>query len=898
MTHKRRRIVRSSTTAFALLFAVDGAGPVLAQSVIVTGEVLPGTVQTPHWTVGSELTVGDTVSGTLTIDGGGTVSNTDAYVGYSNGAQGTITVSGTDAGGGASTWTSTGQVILGVESGAKGFLDILDGGLARSDTGIIGAQDGSEGQATVSGRGSDWTISKSTGFAIGSDGKGTLTISDRASVHSGQGIIGWEATSEGQVNVSGPGTLWDTTSNIYVGLRGRGELNVEDGAEVSTVGPSSSSWAASIYIGAEAGSTGSVLVSSTTGTVSKLSATDNIEVGRGGAGTMIVGPGGWASAGTSTWIARDGTSTGTLEVVGDISGRGILETGSVVHGAGTVAFNFNGGILRANQDQADFLRGFVTQAVGVEGAWFDTNSFEVGIGTALSGTSSFHKVGTGRLTLTGNSSTFTGNTLVEAGTLQVDGVLGGPTEVLAGARLSGTGQVGTATNRGTIAPGPRTGFGTLTIAGDYAALGGGLSIRTQLGDDSSPTDRLVVTGATSGTTPVTVTNMGGTGAQTQTGIQVVRVDGASAGQFVLANGDYVIDGQPALVAGAYGYVLEQDSANGSWYLRSSLTGLGAASGNGDDLLYQPGAPVYEAYANTLLSLSRLGTLRQRVGNRLYDPADGGRDGVWGRVESTTGRYHPVASTTGERHDMDSWKAQFGIDHALFSRQDGSRLVGGFNFNYGTANTRVSSPHGGGRVDTAAYGLGPTLTWYGSDGTYVDAQAQATWFDSDLRSSLAGTLKNSRNARSYAVGIEAGKAFALNERFALIPQAQLSYVSTHFGAFNDRFGARIDNDKGDSLQGRLGVALDYRQSWVDAGGRTREASVYGIVNLKHEFLDGTRVQVSDVAIGSRSGRNWAGIGLGGNYNWHERCAVYAEVGADADFSGSYLLTATAGFRMAF
>ncbi|MGY6268175.1 autotransporter family protein [Achromobacter denitrificans] len=896
MTSKGSNLVRRSTTIFALLCAFDGMRPAVAQSVTATGDVSPGSPQTP-WVIGDYLVVGDTAVGTLDIDAGGMVSNTDAYIGNQNDGAGTITVSGNGAGGEASTWSSSGQAIIGVESGASGTLNILNGGAAYSNAVTIGQDSGSTGAVSVLGPGSTWTISKAPAFEIGRGGSATLLIGNGGAVHSGQAVIGGASGSDGHVTVSGPATLWDPQGNIYVGFEGSGELNVREGAAVSTVGFSGPTSAATIYVGLLAGSSGTVTVSSTTSDISTLSASDNIEVGVGGIGTMTVEKGGLAVAGTSTWIGRSSTSDGTLNLTGDAGGRGILQTGAVIHGGGGVTFNLDGGVLRANRDEADFLRGFTTQAVGTEGAWFDTNTYEVGIGTALSGTSSFHKLGAGRLTLTGDSSTFTGDTVVQAGTLQVDGVLGGPADVLTGGRLTGTGRVGPTTNRGTIAPGPRSGFGALTVAGDYAAQGGGLSIRTQLGDDSSPTDKLLITGATSGTTPVTVTNVGGTGAQTQSGIQVVQVDGNSAGRFALANGDYVIEGQPALVAGAYGYVLQKDPSNGNWYLRSSLKDVNPSAGD-DAPLYQPGVPVYEAYANTLLSLSRLGTLRQRVGNRLYDPADTGRNGVWGRVETISGHFDPSVSTAGGDHDMDGWKAQFGVDRVLFSRQDGSRLVGGVNFSYGTANTHVSSPYGKGSIDTAAYGLGPTLTWYGKDGAYVDAQAQATWFNSDLRSSLAGKLENGQNARSYGLGVEAGKAFALDEGFALVPQAQISYVSTHFSAFNDKFGARVDSDRGDSLQGRLGLALDYKRSWQDAGGNARESNAYGVLNVKHEFLEGTRVGVSNVPVGSRMGRTWGGVGFGANYGWSERYAVYGEVAADADFSGSYLITATAGFRMAF
>ncbi|EJO32447.1 outer membrane autotransporter barrel domain-containing protein 7 [Achromobacter marplatensis] len=752
---------------------------------------------------------------------------------------------------------------------------------------------------------------------IGESGRGTLRIDDGGAVHSGQGIIGWLAGSDGSAIVSGRTTIWDPFNNIYVGFEGLGDLRVLEGATVRTVGSSAPGAAATIYIGNHAGGVGTVTVSSTTADISTLAASDRIEIGSAGTGTLTIDKGGLAVAASDTWLTIASTATGTLNLIGDASGRGVLETGSVIKGDGNATFNLDGGVLRANRDEADFLNGFLTQAIGSEGASFDTNGYEVGVTTALSGTSNLNKLGTGTLTLSGNSAAFTGTTAIQAGTLQVDGVLGGPVNVLAGARLTGTGRVGTTVNRGTIAPGPRNGFGILTVAGDYTAQGGNLEIRSQLGADNSPTDKLVVTGDTAGTTPVSVKNMGGAGAQTQRGIQIVQVNGISAGQFNLANGDYVIQGRPALVAGAYGYVLQQDLADGGWYLRSSLTDPGTpptdpgtppigpgtpptggvSPGVEPPLLYQPGVPVYEAYANTLLNLSWLPTLRQRVGNRLYDSADVGRNGVWSRMEGTTSRLEPSMSTTGARQDVDSWKAQFGVDRILAGQEQGSRLVGGIAFQYGKADTHVFSAYGNGTIDTTAYGLTPTLTWYGKNGLYIDTQAQATWFESDLNSRLAGKLKGGSRANSYGLGIEAGKAFELSERLALIPQAQLTYASTRFNSFNDKFGAHVESDKGDSLLARVGIALDYKSNW-QTGGVNRESSVYGVVNVKHEFLDGTRVRVADVPAASRMARTWGSVGAGANYGWAERYAIYGQVDADVDFSGSYIVTATAGFRMTF
>lgn len=93
---------------------------------------------------------------------------------------------------------------------------------------------------------------------------------------------------------------------------------------------------------------------------------------------------------------------------------------------------------------------------------------------------------------------------------------------------------------------------TLTVTGDYVGNGGLLAFNTALGNDASVTDRLVVNGSTAGTGSVKVTNVGGLGAPTTEGIKIIDVAGASNGAFALL-GDYMIQGQQAVIGGAYAY---------------------------------------------------------------------------------------------------------------------------------------------------------------------------------------------------------------------------------------------------------------------------------------------------------------------------------------------------------
>ena len=107
-------------------------------------------------------------------------------------------------------------------------------------------------------------------------------------------------------------------------------------------------------------------------------------------------------------------------------------------------------------------------------------------------------------------------------------------------------------------------FRTLTVNGDYHGDNSSIVMNTQLSDDASPTDRMIVEGSTSGNTRVTVLNAGGEGGLTTDGIELISVLGNSEGEFQQ-------DGR--IVAGAYDYTLARGEGQHekNWYLSSMLT---------------------------------------------------------------------------------------------------------------------------------------------------------------------------------------------------------------------------------------------------------------------------------------------------------------------------------------
>ncbi|WP_273795040.1 autotransporter outer membrane beta-barrel domain-containing protein [Brucella intermedia] len=474
-------------------------------------------------------------------------------------------------------------------------------------------------------------------------------------------------------------------------------------------------------------------------------------------------------------------------------------------------------------------------------------------------------------------------------------------------------------------------YKTLTV-GNYTGANGTLAVNTWLEADGAPSDILHVTSDTAGNSFLRVRNTGGPGALTQdNGILVVQVDGQSNGDFSLI-GDYELEGQQVVVGGAYAYSLWKNGIStphdGNWYLRSTLSvqpGPGPAPEPEPEPIYQAGDPIYEAYSRALLGLMEMPTLQQRVGNRYWSgpgalqiaQGDGPgtelppspekeniiqENGVWGRIVGFQLTIDPDRSTTGAHSKLDIFKLQAGIDGLLHEDEVG-KLIGGITAHYGHGRSRIASFYGDGKIDTNAYGFGATLTWYGHEGFYIDAQGEASWFDSDLSSLLANRpLTDGNKGFGYALSIDTGKRLYRDYDWTLTPQAQLVYSSVDFDDFTDTFGAPVSLDRSNSLRGRLGLSVDRERAWVDDDGFINRLHGYGIANLYYEFLGDRRVDVAETAFLNHDERFWGGLGLGFSRNWEDdKYSVYGEglvTTSMQNFGDSYSLKGVLGVRVRF
>ncbi|WP_211444673.1 autotransporter outer membrane beta-barrel domain-containing protein [Collimonas humicola] len=334
---------------------------------------------------------------------------------------------------------------------------------------------------------------------------------------------------------------------------------------------------------------------------------------------QIIGQGGTNyDEGNGIFVAGNGASRSKISNAGSIQGQvGIYfdNTNADVYNAGTItgndaaaiifSSNNDGGTNNLTLDTGSVLNGMVYGGIGAQN------------NLILEGTGSedFDKFSDFQtLAMNGQDWTLNGTGQfdtradINSGTLHVEGTLQAPiTAVNSGGTLAGYGRViGDVNNAGIIAPGSagagNSTFGALTIQGNYVGNGGKLLVNTFWGDDSSGTDKLVIDGCqpaipgggggplsiaasacsnpgsvnVSGDTGVIVKHAGGSGAQTNVGIQIVEtLNGATTNPdaFVLdPASDGYRSGKNTIAAGGYDYRLKRGGNGGvadDWYLVSA-----------------------------------------------------------------------------------------------------------------------------------------------------------------------------------------------------------------------------------------------------------------------------------------------------------------------------------------
>ena len=470
--------------------------------------------------------------------------NTNESTPASSGSSATIIDTGSSLTAGILSEGGIAPGTLDVKAGAKVTSDsvLVVGGFSGSTqnqagTGLLQI-DGS-GAMTVDGAGTQLMAGDSI---IGLQGKGVLTVSGGASatfaptppasqtpfgVYAGNGLnIGGFSfnlnginnmtmpfNADGTMNVTGPGTSVTVNGNVLMAMFGAADINPNlSGTDLPTNAVLSVADGATMTVAGRVLMGRGVVTNSPENTV-----------------TINVGSGGKSGTLTADLIASN-TTLGFL----NFNHTDDISFPPRMLGAHTVK-QMNSGATTFTQEQ------------GYEGPTFvSAGRLVAGVVSAFSPMSA-HTVSAGG-TLDANGFDQTVASLVNGGIVNLPNTAALPKSAVGGKALlkAAPGQPGV----------------VMTTAGNYTSNGGTLTLGTALGNDSAPTDKLVVQGDSvlgSGPTSIDVRNINGAGAATTgNGIEVVSVAGASAASA------FVLKSPPR--AGNFLYSLAQVGNN--WYLQS------------------------------------------------------------------------------------------------------------------------------------------------------------------------------------------------------------------------------------------------------------------------------------------------------------------------------------------
>lgn len=467
-------------------------------------------------------------------------------------------------------------------------------------------------------------------------------------------------------------------------------------------------------------------------------------------------------------------------------------------------------------------------------------------------------------------------------TLTNDSALTGAMHYASLVRIGGTSQwtmnnssdVMSLANAGVVAfTGPVGGaFKTLNVHGNYAGSGGTLALNTQLGDDNSPTDRLIIDGGYgSGTTNVQVTNVGGMGGVTVAdGIRIVdATNGATT-----AEGSFTLQGRA--FAGPYEYFLFQggsaasggDPNDNDWYLRSEAPPPPSPDPEPEPpapppvppdppvppippdpepkpipepvVIYRPEVAAYLANARSAMGMF-VHTLHERLGAPQFAETVRGEsdDRVGSMWLRAVGRDIEIDPHTDFTFDVDGrlWLLQGGAEFAQFDLGNDAELYLGAMLGYGDAASKsmaLGNPyHAKGEVE--GYSGGLYGTWYANDaerlGLYIDVWGQYAELDNTLNSD--GLPEVAYDSKATTGSIEIGYAWwASSNWFAIEPQLQVIYTDYEQDDLTEVNGTEVTDAARKITTGRLGVRF-FAKSEMQT---KHPVQPYLELNWWHDFQD--------------------------------------------------------------
>lgn len=454
---------------------------------------------------------------------------------------------------------------------------------------------------------------------------------------------------------------------------------------------------------------------------------------------------------------------------------------------------------------------------------------------------------------------------------------------------------------------------TLTINEDFTGNGGKLVFNTVLNDDTSETDKLKVLGNTAGNAFVAVNNIGGTGAQTIEGIEIIEVAGNSDGTFEKAG---------RIVAGAYDYNVVQKGSN--WYLTSFIPAPRDPEDPDpvdphdpdpvdpdpvdpidpdpvdpvDPIIPEPEEPVappvteqqyrpeagsYLAnnYAANTLFMTRL---HDRLGETQYVDMLTGEKKVTSLWMRNVGAHTRFKDGSGQlKTQSNSYVMQLGGDLAQWSSDGLDRWHLGAMAGYANSQNRTRSSLTGyhSRGQVTGYSVGLYGTWYANDadktGTYVDTWALYNWFDNKVMGQEQAAEKY--KSSGITASVEAGYSFKLGESernsYWLQPKAQVVWMDVQADSHREANGTRVKDNTDGNLMTRLGVKAFINGHNAIDDGKSREFQPFVEANWIHNTQT-TSVKMDDVSNDMRGTKNIGELKVGVEGQITPRLNVWSNV----------------------
>ena len=253
-------------------------------------------------------------------------------------------------------------------------------------------------------------------------------------------------------------------------------------------------------------------------------------------------------------------------------------------------------------------------------------------------------------------------------------------------------------------------------------------------------------------------------------------------------------------------------------------------------------------------------MHRRVGELRDSSAQS--NGLWTRV------YHGKAEY-GDQNVTNRYTAfQFGYDRQV---RDGFWLGGAFSYTDGDNNFDY------GDGDSDLYTFSGYGSWLFDNGVYLDLVGKVGRMKNafDIRfNDIKSTGDYHTNAASLSA--EMGWRYFATEELYLEPQVQMWYGHVFDADYHTSTGIKVENDSVDSLVGRVGVKMGYKDSQV-RGGVFLKASVL------HDWEGDAKFRYSKGADVSRTlteslGGTWYEYGLGADYNATDQVHLYADLEA--------------------